>query len=147
MKIKKKYDIIIAFLYLLVLAISGFMIVYPLVTMDKVKIGVFDIIFIIISTLLIIYFTYNYFSIKYYIDDKSLIIKSGFSKEVLKFKGIMNIKKERKFISSTITSINTVCIYYSSYGKKNDVKKFYVSVKDSDNFIEILKTNCKHLKK
>lgn len=129
MKIKKKYDIIIAFLYLLVLAISGFMIVYPLVTMDKVKIGVFDIIFIIISTLLIIYFTYNYFSIKYYIDDKSLIIKSGFSKEVLKFKGIMNIKKERKFISSTITSINTVCIYYSSYGKKMMLRNFMFPLK------------------
>ncbi|MDY4788210.1 MAG: PH domain-containing protein [Bacilli bacterium] len=147
MKIKKKYDVVIALIYLLVLTICGFMIVYPLATMNKIKIGAFDIISIIISTLLILYFTFNYFSINYCLDDKNLIIKSGLSKETLKYKGIMNIKKERKFISTTITSINTVCIYYSPYGKKNDVKRYYLSVKDSEEFINQLKEKCKHLKR
>ena len=143
-KLKKKYDWVIILEYSLIVAICGFMIIYPLVA--KKEAHVIDYIFTTLAIFVLTYFMINFFSIKYDMDDKHLYVKSGMNKVQLEFKKIVEIKHKRRFFCSSITAVHCLEIVYSPFGSSADLRYFYVSVKDEEELIKKIEEKSKKLK-
>lgn len=105
----------------------------------SLPLGIFDVVAIIIGLALIGWFVWLWFSLRYFIENNTLIIKAGPIKQTLDIQKIQKIRKEKSVITAAALAIDRLLLQIGDY------KFVSISPKNEYEFIQLLLSKNPHI--
>jgi len=142
MKFKSKIDFPQLLGYIVMIGIAGF-ILYATVFFNETASNLYIILGMVIGMVVMMYAFGSLFNTYYQFQETQLYVHSGLFKKFVPYKDVMHVKETHKYFTYNCLSLDKLVIEYRD---GNNLLKVHVSPKDKEEFLKLIRFNCKSAK-